>query len=86
VLDEGDVAALFGLEMAETADAEKPTTIAPMGPKRGKLPAAEAAPAVEKKPARKKAAKMKAAKRKVTKDRGVGGKIAVRDGAQRRAS
>jgi uncharacterized Zn finger protein len=72
VLDDGDMAALFGLEMAPTADAEKPISIA--RPKRSKLPAAETAPAVKK----------KAATKKTAKNRGAGGKIAVRERPVRR--
>jgi uncharacterized Zn finger protein len=74
VLEDGDVAALFGLEMAPTADAEKPISIARISPKPSKPPAAETAPVIKKKAATKKAAK----------NRGAGGKIAVRERPVRR--
>jgi uncharacterized Zn finger protein len=41
VLDDGDVAALFGLEMAQADDGEKPVSIAPASPKRGRPPVIE---------------------------------------------
>jgi uncharacterized Zn finger protein len=82
VLDDGDVATLFGLEMAPIDAAEKPISIARMSPKRSKLPAAETAPA-----GKKKTVKKRAAEKKAPKNRGVGGKIVVREGPlKRRAS
>jgi uncharacterized Zn finger protein len=79
VLDDGDVAALFGLEMAEPPAAEVAVSVARIRPKRSKPPAVKNAAA----------AKKKAAKKKVAKDRGVDGKIGVpfsRAIAKRRAS
>jgi hypothetical protein len=79
VLDEGDMAALFGLEMAENADAAKPISIARTAPKRNKPPAVKNAAA----------AKKKRAETKTTKHLGAGGKIEaplVRAPAKRRAS
>jgi len=79
VLDDGDVAALFGLEMAEPPAAEVAVSVARIRPKRSKPPAVKNAAA----------AKKKAAKKKVAKDRGVDGKIGVpfsRATAKRRAS
>jgi uncharacterized Zn finger protein len=84
VLDDGDMAALFGLEMAPTADAEKPISIARISPKRSKLPAAQTAPAVKKKTVKMKAVKTRAAEKKSPKNLGTGGKIAVREGPLKR--
>jgi uncharacterized Zn finger protein len=65
VIDDGDVAALFDLEMAEPA--ETPVPVARTRPKRSKPPAAKNVAA---------AAKTKRAKRKPAKGRGPSGKIA----------
>jgi hypothetical protein len=84
VLDDGDVAALFGLEMAETPAAEMPVSVAPMGAKRSKPPAVKTAAAAKKKAAEKKGAKRAEGPppkgttgTTVTKHLGAGGKIAV---------
>src|SRR6266581_3896046 len=62
VIDDGDVAALFGLEMAEPAAAQTPVSVVQMGAKRSKPPVAEATPAAKKQTAKKKLAKKNAAK------------------------
>jgi uncharacterized Zn finger protein len=48
VLDEGDMEALFGLEMAQGTDAEKPSSVVAMPAKRMKPPAAKTAAAAKK--------------------------------------
>ena len=67
VIDDGDVAALFGLEMAESA-AETPVSVASAHPKRSKPPAVKHVAA---------AGKTKPVKKKAGKGRGVSGKIAL---------
>ena len=67
VLDEGDMAALFGLEMAEPPAAEMPVPVARTRPQRSK-------PAGVKNLAA--AAKAKRAEKKAAKDRGPSGKVA----------
>jgi uncharacterized Zn finger protein len=58
VIDDGDVAALFGLEMAEAPAAETPVSVASARPKRSKPPAVKQVAAAGKtKPVKKKAAK-----------------------------
>jgi uncharacterized Zn finger protein len=57
VLDDGDVAALFGLEMAEPPAAEMPISVARLGAKRSKPPAVKTAAAAKKKAAEKKGTK-----------------------------
>lgn len=47
VLDDGDVAALFGLEMAETANSERPTPTAPKPQQRSKSRKGSKTPAVK---------------------------------------
>jgi uncharacterized Zn finger protein len=79
VLDEADMAALFGLEMAENADAAKPISVARTAPKRNKPLAVKNAAA----------AKKKRAETKTTKRLGADGKIEaplVRAPTKRRAS
>jgi uncharacterized Zn finger protein len=68
VLDEGDMAALFGLEMAEPTAAEMPVPVARTRPKRDNPPAVKKVAA---------AAKTKRAKTKAVKDRGVSEKFAL---------
>jgi uncharacterized Zn finger protein len=75
VIDDSDVAALFGLEMAEPAAAETPVSAVPMRAKRSKPPAAGATPAAKDQPAKKKLAKKKAAKG--AKGLGAAGKLGV---------
>jgi hypothetical protein len=70
VIDDSDVAALFGLEMAEPTAAEAPVPSAPMRAKQSKPPAAKAAAAAKKNAAGKKGAKG-------VKHLGVGGRIEV---------
>jgi uncharacterized Zn finger protein len=86
VLDDGDVAALFGLEMAETPAAEMPVSVAPMGAKRSKPPAVKTAAAAKKTATGRKGAKQAEGPPKGitgtkgtagTKPLGAGGKIAV---------
>jgi uncharacterized Zn finger protein len=67
VIDDGDVAALFGLEMVEPA-AETSVSVAPARPKRTKPPAEKRMAA---------AGKTKPAKKKAAKGRGVRGKITL---------
>jgi uncharacterized Zn finger protein len=62
VLDEGDMAALFGLEMTEPPVAARPIPMIRTRPKRAKPPSAESVPAVKKATNRKKAKKAAAAK------------------------
>jgi uncharacterized Zn finger protein len=73
VIDESDVAALFGLEMAEPA-AKTAVSVVSMRAKRSKPPAAET-PAAQKQTAKKKLAKKKATKG--AKGLGAGGKLGV---------
>jgi predicted flavoprotein YhiN len=68
VIDDSDMAALFGLEMAEPSAAEMPVPLAPMRAKRSKPPAGKNVAA---------AAKAKRAEKKAAKDRGASGKIAL---------
>jgi uncharacterized Zn finger protein len=78
VIDDSDVAALFGLEMAETA--ETPVSAASTRPKPTKPPAADVAPAAKKQTAKKKPAKKRVATKKAAKeanDPGAGEKIGV---------
>jgi len=75
VIDDSDVAALFGLEMAEPAVVETPVSVVAMRAKRNKPPAAEATPAAKKQTAKKKLAKQKAAKG--AKGLGTDGKLGV---------
>jgi uncharacterized Zn finger protein len=81
VIDDGDVAALFGLEMAEPDAAEMPVSVAPLRAKRSKPPAVKTPAAANKKAAGKTAAGKTAAKRtkgtERTKHLGAGGRIGV---------
>lgn len=61
VLDHGDVAALFGLEMAETANSDIPTPIAPKRQQRSTTSTASKTPAVKKTAAAKKSITSRAA-------------------------
>jgi uncharacterized Zn finger protein len=67
VIDDGDVAALFGLEIAEPA-AETPVSVASARPERSKSPAVKQVAG---------AGKTKPVKKKAAKGRGVSGKIAL---------
>jgi uncharacterized Zn finger protein len=68
VIDDGDVAALFGLEMAEAPAAETPVSFASARPKRSKRPAVKQVAA---------AGKTKPVKKKAAKGLGVSAKIAL---------
>jgi uncharacterized Zn finger protein len=70
VIDDGDVAALFGLEMADSTDAEKPSSVVRLTTKPSKPPAVKTAA-----PARKQAGNKKGTKG--AKRPGAGGKITV---------
>jgi len=81
VLDDGDVAALFGLEMSDGTDAETPAVVAPKPPRRPKTIKADKAPAAKKARAGK---KVWLARRKVTKTAAKRGLAAARAKCARR--